>query len=89
MALKAAYRKDTGEKVHIPEHWFNHPTLGKPFSKTPRQRNADGPDDSWTVTQLRTHADRNGIDLAGATTKAEILTAIATPATGDTSTQEK
>lgn len=89
MAFKAAYRKDNGSKVWIPEHWFDHPTLGKPFTKTPRQRNADGPDDSWTVTQLRNHADRNGIDLAGATTKADILTAITTPASGDTSTKEK
>lgn len=41
MALKDAYRKDTGEKVRIPEHWFDHPTLGKPFSKTPSQKARD------------------------------------------------
>lgn len=33
-----AYRKDTGQKVRIPSHWFDHPTLGKPFRKTPIQR---------------------------------------------------
>lgn len=29
-----AYRKDTGEQVRIPAHWFDHPTLGKSFRKT-------------------------------------------------------
>lgn len=41
MALIAAYRKDNGTKVHIPEHWLDHPVLGKPFSKTPRQKAED------------------------------------------------
>lgn len=41
MAQIDAYRKDTGEKVRIPEHWIGHPTLGKPFSKTPAQRARD------------------------------------------------
>jgi hypothetical protein len=36
-----AYRKDTGEKVVIPEHWLDHDVLSKPFNKTPRQRAAD------------------------------------------------
>lgn len=41
-----AYRKDTGEKVRIPEHWLDDPILGKPFRKTPTQRareNQGGP----------------------------------------------
>lgn len=33
-----AYRRDTGEKVRVPAHWFDHPKLGEPFSKTPRQK---------------------------------------------------
>jgi hypothetical protein len=41
MALINAYRKDTGEKVRIPEHWIGHPKLGAPFRKTPLQRAAD------------------------------------------------
>lgn len=41
MAKVAAYRKDTGEKVYVPEHWIGHPRLGKPFNKTPRQKAAD------------------------------------------------
>ena len=29
-----AYRRDTGEKVRVPAHYFEHPTLGAPFVKT-------------------------------------------------------
>lgn len=41
MAFIDAYRKDTGEKVRIPEHWIGHPELGKPFRKTPQQKARD------------------------------------------------
>lgn len=34
MAKITAYRKDTGEKVRIPEHYVTHPTLGAPFTTT-------------------------------------------------------
>lgn len=34
MAKITAYRKDTGEEVRIPEHFLDHPELGKPFRKT-------------------------------------------------------
>lgn len=34
MALVMAYRKDTGEKVRVPEHWLAHPVLGGSFSRT-------------------------------------------------------
>jgi len=34
MAKITAYRKDTGEKVSIPERWINHPVLGEPFTTT-------------------------------------------------------
>jgi hypothetical protein len=27
-----------GEKQTVPAEWLEHPVLGKPFSKTPRQR---------------------------------------------------
>lgn len=36
MGMVPAYRKDTGEKVYVPEHWLDHRTLGKPFRKTPK-----------------------------------------------------
>lgn len=38
MALIKAYRKDTGEKVRIPEHWLGHPRLGGLFRETPSSR---------------------------------------------------
>lgn len=41
MALTNAYRKDTGEKVRIPEHWLADKTLGEPFRKTPSQTARD------------------------------------------------
>lgn len=41
MAKVKAYRKDTGEIVRVPEHWIGHPTLGKPFRKTPSQKSRD------------------------------------------------
>lgn len=41
MAFVAAYSKKTGQKQRVPEHWLGHPTLGKDFSKTPRQKAAD------------------------------------------------
>ena len=41
MAKIWAYRTDTGEKVQIPEHFLDHPTLGKPFRKTPSQKAKD------------------------------------------------
>lgn len=47
MALINAYRRDTGEKVLIPERWIGHRVLGKPFRKTPLQRAAD---DAATTT---------------------------------------
>lgn len=36
-----AYRKDTGEKVRVPEHWIGHRVLGAPFAKTPVQKARD------------------------------------------------
>lgn len=34
MALIQVYRSQTGERVTIPEHWLDHPELGKGFRKT-------------------------------------------------------
>ena len=41
MAKIKVYRKDTGEKVRVPAHWMDHPSLSKPFRKTPMQRARD------------------------------------------------
>lgn len=38
MAKIKVYRKDTGDIVHVPAHWMDHPVLSAPFRKTPRQR---------------------------------------------------
>jgi hypothetical protein len=35
MAKVPVYRKDTGERVYIPEHWLDNKNLSKPFRKTP------------------------------------------------------
>lgn len=37
-----AYNTTTGEKLSnpVPEHWFDHPVLGKNISRTPRARAA-------------------------------------------------
>ena len=35
MSIITAYRKDTGERVRIPEHFLDHPTLSVPFSREP------------------------------------------------------
>lgn len=33
-----AYSKSTGQKQRIPEHWLDHPVLGKDFTLTPSAR---------------------------------------------------
>lgn len=38
MAKIKVYRKDNGDIVRVPEHWMDHPTLSKPFRKTPSQK---------------------------------------------------
>lgn len=35
-----AYRVDNSQKQTIPEHWLDHPVLGKNFTRTPRSRAA-------------------------------------------------
>lgn len=32
------YSRATGEKHRVPAHFMTHPTLSKPFRKTPKQR---------------------------------------------------
>lgn len=40
------------------------------------QDESDGPNDAWTVEQLREYARVNSIDLSGVTKKADILAAL-------------
>lgn len=92
------------EKQRVPRHFLEDPTLSAGFRLAPSQAAADeiaaaaarseGPSDDWTVNALRSYAVKHGIDLGGATTKADILTALnqtpdateasdETPAAGD------
>lgn len=57
MPFVDAYRKDTGQKVRIPAHWFGS-SLGKPFRKTPLQKATD----STTKPAGSTRADDPGKD---------------------------
>lgn len=82
MALVEAYRKDTGEKLtyRVPKHFFDHPVLGRNLARTPSSRavaKTPEPSETWTVLQLREYAEKAGVDLAGATTKADILSVLA------------
>lgn len=84
-----AYSRSTGQKQRIPESWLDHEVLGKDFRRTPsdearQQALADGPSDVWTVAELTEYATQHGIDLSGASRKADILAAIhATTSTPD------
>lgn len=70
-----------GTKQMIPAAWTQE---GHPFASqfrlapSARQRAERTPDpsDNWTVPQLRDYAEQAHIDLAGATTKADIVSAI-------------
>lgn len=65
------YVRATGAKQRVPAAWLTHPVLGRPFSRTPRQRAADKP---------ATKATPAG---APATTKATKATTEKAPAAGD------
>lgn len=41
MAFVAAYDKRTGVKHSVPEHWVDHPVLGKNLSRTPKSKAAE------------------------------------------------
>lgn len=75
-----------GRKVWVPEHWMAHPVLSRGFKSLPSTRTRevpqpDGdplPDESWSHAQLDEYAAGKGIDLTGATTKAEKISAMNT-----------
>lgn len=52
-----AYDKDTGLKHRIPRHWLDHPTLGAPFRKTPKQRATDGTNTDKTAPSVTPATD--------------------------------
>ena len=51
MSLITAYRKDTGERVRIPEHFLDHPPLSKPFSREPVEVEVEHETDKAVVAQ--------------------------------------
>ena len=75
-----------GEKQRVPRSWLEdgHPFAGDfrlTASQRQREERTETPSENWTVPQLREHAERVGIDLTGATTKADVLSAINDAAT--------
>lgn len=81
-----AYAKSTGLKQEIPQHWLNHPVLGRNFELTPSSRAGEekgAPDGTWTRAQLDQHAAELGLDPAGLPNKAAVLEAITAAAEAD------
>lgn len=76
------YSKTTGKKHHVPEHWVNHPVLGKNFAETPSARASKAgapegdPSEAWTRAQLDDHAAGLGIDTSALPNKGEVFAAI-------------
>lgn len=71
----------TGQKQMVPAHWLDEDSpFVDQFTQTPSAKQLEArsetPDDTWTVKQLREHATQAGIDLAGANTKADVLSAL-------------
>lgn len=54
MAFVAAYNV-RNEKVSIPEHWLNHPVLGRGFTKHPHKQAAKSADESRSKGRKATH----------------------------------
>lgn len=77
-----------GDKQLIPRAWSEpgH-RFADQFRQSPSQRQREertvDPSMNWTEKQLRAHAESAQIDLAGVTTKADIVAAINTPPRGD------
>ena len=51
--------------------------LGSEWKSLDEAPRSETPDGSWTVAELKAHAEENGIDLGEAKKKAEIVAAIA------------
>lgn len=83
MASVDVYDTKTGQKLPYqqPEHIVDHPVLGTRLSRIPSTRDQDTltgpPSTEWTVAQLETYAETNGIDLSGfRSSKADRVAAI-------------
>lgn len=79
MALVDAYDTRTGTVRQVPEHWIDHPVHGATLTAgttPPEPAPAEPRLSERTVTELRDLADHLGVDLTGATKKADIVAAI-------------
>lgn len=86
------YSKTTGKKHIVPEHWLDHPVLGKNFARTPssvatKTAAPEGdPSEAWTRAQLDQHADGLGLDTTALPNKGEVVAAIEARAQAMTTT---
>lgn len=67
----------TGTRVRVAADVAAKYTALGYLSDNPKPKGPEGPpSESWTVGQLKSHAAQAGVDLDGATKKADILAAI-------------
>lgn len=59
MALVNAYNTRTGKKVphQVPEHWIDHPRIGKHLSRTPSGKTAGKPKATKAATETPAAGD--------------------------------
>lgn len=50
MTFISVYSKTTGRKQDVPEHWLDHPVLGRDFRKTPLSQQQQRAVDAATAT---------------------------------------
>lgn len=80
-----AYDVRTGVKTRVPRHFIDDPVIGRFLEKTPAQMVHDGDIDEAPATptaaadpdDLRRFARREGVDVGEASTRDELLEAIA------------
>ena len=80
-----AYSKASGLKQRVPEHYIDHPVLGRNLTLTPQVRDGlrypEGtPTAAWKANQLEAYAADHDVDLTGARTKDDTVAAIAAAA---------
>jgi len=68
----ALVHRTNGTRVRVSEAMVSRMTAYRPESQGP----SGDPDESWTLAQLGEYAASHGIDLGGATRKADVLDAI-------------
>jgi hypothetical protein len=69
--------KATGRRESVPADWLDSPVLAAQFELAPSPGEAsDAPTEKNTVAEIEAYAGEHGIDLAGASTKAEKVAAI-------------